>query len=181
MYVTKKKLLNYISKPTFKDRIIYNESLCAILSDKSSIYFNKPIYTGFSVLELSKTLFEFHYDIMKKKYGDKISLLYTDTNSLFYEIQTNDFYKDMQDIDLKMFFDTSDYPSNRECYTLINKKVLGKFKDECNSTPIKEFIVLPLLLHTVVTTAKRTSAVVTDPQSPSPVPCSSLLLASRCI
>ena len=56
-----KKLLKLISKPTFKDRITYDKSLCAILSNKTTIYFNKPIYVGFQVLELSKTLmYEFH-------------------------------------------------------------------------------------------------------------------------
>ena len=151
-----KKLLKLIAKPTFKDRIIYDESLCAALSEKSTICLNKPIYVGFAVLELSKTLmYSFHYEIMKKKYGDKISLLYTDTDSFFYEIMTNDFYEDMLDPDLKPFFDTSDYPPNHKCYSLTNKKVIGKFKDECNGIPIKEFIGLRSKLYSFITNDNR--------------------------
>lgn len=98
------KLLKLISKPSFKDRIIYDESLCAILSEKSSISFDKPIYVGFTVLEVSKTLmYEVHYNIIKKKYGNKISLLYTNTDSFFYEIMTDYFYKDILASDLNIF------------------------------------------------------------------------------
>ena len=69
---------------------------------------------------------------------------------MFYEILTNDFYEDMLDPDLKMFFDTSDYPSDHKCYSTINKKVIGKFKDECNGIPIKEFIGLRSKLYTYI-------------------------------
>lgn len=138
-----KRLQKLIAQPVFKDRIIYDKTLCAVLLNNKSICFNKPIYVGFTVLELSKTLmYSFHYDVMKRKYQNNIALLYTDTDSLFYEIKTNDFYHDMLSEELIDYFDTSDYPKDHFCYSLKNKKVLGKFKDECSGLPIIEFVGL---------------------------------------
>ena len=77
---------------------------------KTKIKLNKPIYTGVSVLDLSKTLMQdFHYNYIKKKYGEKVKLLFTDTDSLEYEIETEDFYKDISP-DVDEMFDMSNYP-----------------------------------------------------------------------
>uniref|UniRef100_A0A1I7WQW5 DNA-directed DNA polymerase n=1 Tax=Heterorhabditis bacteriophora TaxID=37862 RepID=A0A1I7WQW5_HETBA len=71
--------------------------------------FNNPIYVGFSILELSKYLmYEFHYNVMKSIYNDKIRICHQDTDSLIYEIETEDIYKDMGK--MKEHFDFSDYP-----------------------------------------------------------------------
>ena len=82
-----------------------------------------------SILDLSKSLlYDFHYNYIKTKYGDKAKLLFTDTESLAYEIKTNDFYNDINpNIDKQ--FDTSDYPTNHPfgIKTGINSKVLGMF------------------------------------------------------
>ena len=82
------------AKPNFKHCNIFNEDLIAIHMKKTSLTMNKPVYLGMCILDLSKTLmYEFHYNYIKKKYGDKAKLLFTDTDSLMYEIQTEDFYK----------------------------------------------------------------------------------------
>ena len=84
------------AKPNFKHCHIFNEDLVAIHMKKTSLTFDKPVYLGMCILDLSKTLmFDFHYNYIKKKYGDKAKLLFTDTDSLMYEIQTEDFYKEM--------------------------------------------------------------------------------------
>ena len=91
---------------------------------------------------------EYHYNYIKKKYGDKAKLLFTDTDSLMYEIKTEDFYKDISG-DVKDRFDTSDYPPNHPSGipTGRNKKVLGVFKDEVAGIIIEEFVVLRIKLY----------------------------------
>ncbi|XP_054712885.1 uncharacterized protein LOC129222404 [Uloborus diversus] len=137
-----KKAEKLISKPNFKDRTIFAENLTAIHMNKTKVYFNKPIYVGMSILDLSKQLmFDFHYKVMKPKYDKNLKLLYQDTDSYIYEIKTDDFYSDMKDmID---HFDTSDYKENNE-YGIprVNKKVLGKMKDENNGKIMTEFVGL---------------------------------------
>jgi hypothetical protein len=140
-------LLNkYISKPGFINNKIFNEDLVAIHMIKEELLLNKPIYVGFCILELSKWLmYDFHYGFIKPKYGSDAKLLFTDTDSLCYEIKTKDFYKDM--IDNKEFFDLSDMPKEFQDNT--NKKVIGKFKDETSGIPIEEFIGLRSKMYSV--------------------------------
>ena len=74
-----------------------------------------------------------HYNYIKTKYGDKAKLLFTDTDSLEYEIWTKEFYKDINP-DIENRFDTSDYPTNHPSgiKTGFNSKVFEMFKDEAD-------------------------------------------------
>ena len=127
--VDNKKLANKLSsKPNFERVTIFDENLIACHMKKTEVYFNKPIYVGQAILDLSKTLtFDFHYNSIKNKYGDKAELLFTDTDSLMYLIETQDVYKDFSK-DIKKKFDTADYPENHlsGIRTGVNKKVIGK-------------------------------------------------------
>ena len=137
----KKKARKLAAKPNFKHCYILSEYLAAIHMGMTEITFNKPVYLGMCILDLSKTLmYDFHYNYIKRKYGDKAKLLFTDTESLMYEIQTEDFYKDIS-VDVKDRFDTSDYPPNHPSGlpSGINKKVLGMFKDEAKLYSYKMF------------------------------------------
>ena len=111
---------------------------------KTEVYFNKPVYVGQAILDLSKTLmFDFHYNYIQKKYKDKAELLFTDTDSLIYQIHTKDFYKDISS-DILSKFDTSDYPPDHESgiQTGVNKKIIGMFKDEVAGKQITHFVGL---------------------------------------
>ena len=145
----KNKAERLAAKPNFKHCNIFSEDLTAIHMKKTFLTFNKPVYLGMCILDLSKTLmFDFHYNYVKKKYGDKAKLLFTDTDSLMYEIRTKDFYEDIKG-DVKDRFDTSDYPSNHPSGipTECNKKVLGMFKDEAGGKIIDEFVGLRAKLY----------------------------------
>ena len=149
----KKKAERLAAKPNFKHCNIFNENLIAIHMKKTFLTFDKPVYLGMSILDLSKTLmFDFHYNYIKKKYGDKAKLLFTDTDSLMYEIRTEDFYEDIKG-DVKDRFDTSDYPSNHPSGIPAgcNKKVLGMFKDEAGGKIIDEFVGLRAKLYSYKT------------------------------
>ena len=149
--VDNRKLANKLSsKPNFDRATIFDENLVAVHMKKTEVYFNKPIYVGQAILDLSKTLmFDFHYNYIRKKYGDKAELLFTDTDSLMYLIQTDDVYQDINK-DIRRKFDTSDYPENHPSgiKTGVNKKVIGKFKDEAAGKQITHFVGLRPKLYT---------------------------------
>jgi hypothetical protein len=97
-----------------------------------------------SILDLSKTLmYDFHYNYIKNKYGDKAKLLFSDTDSLAYEIKTEDFYADIAD-DVERLFDTSDFPTDHPSglKSGLNKKNINMMKDETKGKPTVEFVGL---------------------------------------
>ena len=117
----------YVTKPSFVSQKIFREHFVPILEVKPVLTPNKPIYVGFSILDLSKYfMYYFHYNYIKRKYDAK--LLITDTDSLVCEIETDGIYEDFY-ID-KDLFDFSDYPKESKISDLVNKKVIGKMKDE---------------------------------------------------
>ena len=150
---TKEKLRKLVAKPNLKSPPkIFSENLVSVHMRKTSLLMNKPVYLGMCILDLSKTImYDFHYNYIKSKYEDKAKLLFTDTDSLMYEIETEDFYKDISG-DVKDRFDTSDYPENHASGipTGENKKVLGMMKDEAAGKIIKEFVGLRSKLYSFV-------------------------------
>ncbi|XP_072034592.1 uncharacterized protein [Amphiura filiformis] len=137
------------SKPNYDRYTIFDENLVAVHMKKIKLYFNKPIYLGMSILDISKTkMYDFHYNYIKRKYGGRAKLCMTDTDSLTYEIQTEDFYTDISD-DVKKLFDTSNYPADHpsKIPTGKNKKVPGMFKDEAGGKQIAEFVGLRAKLY----------------------------------
>ena len=156
-----KDYVKCVSKPTFVSQKIFSKNLVAIHKIKPVLVLNKPIYVGFSILELSKLLmYDFHYRYFKNKFNSRLSkllmyvfhygyfknkfngrLLFTDTDSLVYEI------KDKDDINETIYsdrdlFDFSDYSKNSKFYDATNKKVIGIMKNEFGGKVISEFIGL---------------------------------------
>ena len=135
------KLLKMAAKPTYVSSKIFNENLVAVHKIKETLTLNRPAYVGMCILDLSKTLmYDFHYNYIKQKYGSKAKLLFTDTDSLTYEIEADDIYSDFWKD--KNRFDNSDYPESSPYFNKSNKKVIGKFKDEAAGVPVCEFIGL---------------------------------------
>jgi len=147
-----KKLLKYASKPiaTFVSSKIFNGNLAAVHEIKETLTLNRPAYVGMCILDLSKTLmYDFHYNYIKKeKYGDKAKLLFTDTDSLAYEIEAEDVYQDFWNDKNK--FDNSNYPESSPYFDKTNKKVIIKFKDEAAGVPIYEFVGLRSKMYSYI-------------------------------
>ena len=143
----RKRALKYSAKPNFNRAVVFDENLIALHMNKTQVNYNKPIYLGAAILDISKVLmYEFYYDYIKPKYGDRVKLLFTDTDSLCLEIRTEDFYQDIAE-DVESTFDTSDYPKDHPAVALgfkvgCNKKVIGMMKDECAGKQITEFVGL---------------------------------------
>ena len=142
------KILKLVAKPTFTRQEIFNEHLVGIQNHKEKVLLNKPIYVGMAILDISKHLmYDFYYNHLKKNYGDKIRLLYTDTDSVIIHVQTEDIYADMlKHADL---YDTSNFPEDHPLYSTTNKKV-GKFKDELGGKVLTEFMGLRPKMYSYV-------------------------------
>ena len=138
-----------ISKPNFQHRTIFCEDLTAIQMKKTKLLFNKLVYLGMCILDLSKSLmYDFHYNYIKPKYSERAKLLFTDTDSLMYEIETEDFYRDISS-DVHKKFDTSNFAKVHKSVipTGVNKKVIGMMKDEAGGKQITEFVGLRSKLY----------------------------------
>ena len=108
----------------------------------SSIKINKPSYIGMSILDLSKWhMYNFHYNVMKPTFGDRLHLLYMDTDSFIYKISSDDVYEELRP-HARDYFDFFNYPERHMFKNNYNKKVPGKFNDETASKCITELVGL---------------------------------------
>ena len=150
------KLLKWVSRPSFVSFKTFNEDLVAVHKIKPTLTLNRPAYVGMCILDLSKTLmYDFHYIYIKSQYCDKARLLFTDTDSLTYEIEADDVYQDFWKD--KHLFDNSDNPKSSPFFDTTNKKVIGKFKDEASGTPIVEFVGLRSKMYSYMKDNKQGS------------------------
>ena len=149
LVTNEKKLDKLTSKPTYVSSKLFNKNLMAVHKVKETLTLNRPAYVGMCILDLSKTLmYDFHYNYIKKKYNNRARLLFINTDSLTYEIEAADVYKDFWND--KDMFDNSDYPENSPYYCNVNKKIIGKFKDEACGIPITEFIGYKPIMYSYV-------------------------------
>ncbi|CAB3983697.1 Gastrula zinc finger [Paramuricea clavata] len=151
-FFEKDDLLKMTASPCFQSHRIMNENLIVVKRMKEVLTLNKPCYVGMCILDLSKTLmYDFHYNTIKREYGDRSKLLFTDTDSLMYELKTDDVYEDFKRIGEEQdCWDNSDYPKDSPYYSNHNKKVMGKFKDEAGGVPIIEFVGLRSKMYSYI-------------------------------
>ena len=113
-----KDYLKCTSKPSYMSHKIFDlDNLVAICKSKVALTRKKPGYIGMCILELSKVLmYEFDYDYIKNKYDNKSKLLFTDNDSLMYEIKTEDIY--------------DDFSSDKEMFDFSNYSFMSKYYDD---------------------------------------------------
>lgn len=118
--------------------------------EKGKVVLDKPIAVGWAILSLAKLhMFRFHYDVMKPKFGDKLQAIYTDTDSLIYS------FEDIEDLDKELYdirehFDFSNYPQDHPLYSVENKGVSGKFKDELGGEIMTEIVALRAKMYSYI-------------------------------
>ena len=139
-----------IQKPTFHSLHIFQSDFVGVQYKKPQVLLNKPVYLGFTILELSKMhMYDFHYNYMLKSFGlESLKLLYTDTDSFIYKIWHENYQNIMKE--LLDLFDFSNLDSTHPLCNNNNHKVMGKFKDEAAGKKIKEFIALRPKMYSIL-------------------------------
>ena len=153
LVTTVKRLKKLTCKKNLKGVRVFKDDLMSVHMANTNVKITKPIYVGATVLDTSKILmYDFHYNYIKKNYGNNAKLLDIDTDGVKYHIKTEDIYKDM-DKNVLEIFDTSNYPNNHQSGIRngINKKVPGKFKDELGGEPIIAYAGLRSKLYAYLT------------------------------
>ena len=141
---TREELERSVAKATFKHLKIIDPKLVGVEMRYSSVKLNKPYYIGVAILELAKLhMYNFHYNEMKPLFGKDLCLLYTDTDSLLYEIDNcADLYMKIFQADKQSKFDLSNFPPSHCLHDISRKRLPRAFKDECNAVHISQFVGL---------------------------------------
>ena len=145
-----------VPKPSFYRGNPITDYLTVVQCKVATLTLNRPIYVVFVVLELSKLhMYDFHYNPMKVNYPDagQLRLLFTDTDSLAYDVETENIYEDTAP-DAGAKYDFSEYPLDHPFYNTSNRKAFGFSKDELNSVPMREFVGLRLKCYSFLCTGK---------------------------
>ena len=138
--------IKLISKANVESFQRFSEDLVAVKMLQLKLVLKRPIYAGMVILDLAKLLmYDFYYNVLKMKYGDRVVLLFTDTDILCISVNTQDVYKDM--LEMQEEFDCSDCPDYHFLHNKKNKKVLGKFKDKMCGKIMYEYVGLYALMR----------------------------------
>ena len=140
---TKHEYLLEVSKQTFKRRIIIAPDLVLVTHKKACVFYNKPYFIGFSILDISKyIMYDYFYNVLRKYYPKPgtLELLYSDTDSLVLKIRTKDLIYDLKCLGSTLDF--SNIPSNHILYDNSKKSKLFHFKEEFGLLPILRMVSL---------------------------------------
>ena len=141
-----KGFLKYSSTPTYVTHKLFDEDYANIHEIKPVLVLNKPTYVRFTVLDLSKwMMYDCHYNFIKNNFNAE--LLLTDTDSLTYEIKSENVYEEFSK--WKDLFDFSNFSKDSEFFDDTNKKAIGKLKDEYGGVIIDQFIGLKSKMYSI--------------------------------
>jgi hypothetical protein len=117
-------VVKWFSKMTLKNSR-YFKGLYLIENYKTEIIYDKPIYVGTSILDLSKFhMMDFHYNVIEEQYKDKYELIYSDTDSFVYRFKCSDVFDNVI-VPNKFWFDLSDM-QRKHLQDNMNKKSIRK-------------------------------------------------------
>ena len=141
-----KDFLKYSNKPTYITHKIFGKDYAATHEIKPVLILNKPTYVGFTVLDLSKwKMYDFHYNFIKKNFDAE--LLFTDTDSLTYEIKSENVYE--KNFKWKDLFHFSNYSKDSKLFDETNKNIFDKMKDELGGFIVIEFVGLKSKMYPI--------------------------------
>lgn len=139
----KRAFAKTVRSPLFKRLLPLRTDRVIVVRGVARVTMSSPQYIGFTILDRAKYhLYHFYYEVLKPFYGEKISLVYSDTDSYVLKIQTEDLHKDFQNTTLAGYIDTSNFPPSHSCYSSENKGKLGCLKSEVGAEHIAEAICL---------------------------------------
>ena len=147
----KKQFEKYINKHSLRECVPIAEDKLLIKYHSNSIQLAYPLHIGFFILEKAKYfMYNFYYNVLKKNFGDKVKLCYTDTDSLLLRFSDVDCFEKFKVPPLSDFIDTSNFNSSHELYNDKNKGKLGFLKSETGDNHIKEFICLQAKCYSIL-------------------------------
>ena len=142
----KKDFLKYTSRPTYVTHKLFDKDYAAVQEIKPVLVLNKPIYVRFTVLDLTKwNMYDLHYNFIKKNFNGE--LLFTDTDSLVYEIKLENVCEEI--FNWKYLFDFSNYSKDSKFFDDTNKKLIRKMKNESGRVIIDQFIGLKSKMYSI--------------------------------
>ena len=129
--VTTERRRNYlVSEPNYHTTKFFSENLLTLEIKKTIILMNKAVYLELWILDLSKTvMYEFWYDYIKLKCGEKAKLCYMNADSFIVHVKTDYIYKDIAE-DVETRFKTSNFEIDGPLPKGKHKNVIGLIKDE---------------------------------------------------
>ena len=136
---SEQEYLKYTSRSTHITHKVCDKSYAAIHEVKPVLTLHKPIFVGFTVLELSKWLrYDVHYNFIKKHFDTE--LLFTDTDIRTYQIRSEDVCEDF--FKYKRLFDFSNFSKDSKVYDDQDEIIIGKMKDQYKGIPVGKFVGL---------------------------------------
>ena len=144
LVTSNKRRKRLVTEPSYHSCKTFSDHLMAIEMKMTIVKINTPLYLGMPILDISKILmYEFWYNYIRPKYGDRPKFCYADTDSFIIYIKAEDFFEDISN-DVEKWFDTCNYNKKDKIPFPIgkNKKAPGLIKDELGGKIITEFVAL---------------------------------------